>query len=150
MNRNMLLMLGGGAILLWYLNNQKPATAVPSAAAGTHPATPATPAAQPAAPVGSSLKSKIEAAIVAGGNSNTYIYGQQSPDTWNWHAMQAFPGWAAPSPEDLYPGVPDVHGKAVTFGDWFGRLQPFLASAGLSGFVPRSPLFNRLYGGWMA
>ncbi len=154
MNKQMLLMLGGGAVILWYLTQQK-AVAAPAAAVAPKPA-----AAQPqpsmstvqgpaAAAPASALKQKIEAAILAGGGSNTYIYGQQSPDVWNWHAMQAFPGWTAPSPDDLYPGEPNVHAKMVTFADWFGRVQPFLVSGGLSGFRPRSPMFSQLYGGWM-
>lgn len=149
MNRNLLLLLGGGAVLLWYLDQKVfPQSNQTSAAPGT-PAQPA--AAKPAAVAPSSdIKAKIEAAILAGGNSNTFIYGQQSPDTWGWFAMQALPGWTAPGPEQLYPGVPDAH-KPVTFADWFTRVAPSLpGSTGLSGFVPKSPLFNQLYGGWMA
>lgn len=147
MNRNLLLLLGGGAVLLWYLNNQQQPAATPPAAATPKPAAPAQPAA--VAP-SSAVRAKIEAAMIAAGNSNTFIYGQQSPDTWGWFAMQALPGWTDPAPEQLYPGVPDAH-KPVTFADWFTRVTPFLpGSTGLNGFVPKSPMFDRVYGGWIA
>lgn len=92
----------------------------------------------------------IEAAINASGVSSTYIYGQQSPDTWNWYAMQAAPGWSAPAPEALFPGVPNVHDKPVSFNDWYRALRSYSPPGSLSGFVPRSAMFNRVYGGWMA
>lgn len=164
MNRNLLLLLGGGAILLWYLDSQKktPTTTsgtgagtgapagAPTGAAPASPAPPPAPTPAPvpvAAPFAQTLQ-RVKDAINSSGVSTTYIYGLQSPDVWNWYAMQAIPNWTAPAPESLYPGTPDAH-RPVTFTDWWAKVQTFLPT-GLSGFAPRSPLFSQLYGGWMA
>jgi hypothetical protein len=145
-----LLIVGGGVLLYWLYSRQTGTAAAPpstAAPAGTPPPSP-TPSA-PAASTGQ--RAAIVSAINSSGVSSTFIYGQQGVDTWNWYAMQAFPGWTAPTPETLYPGEPNVHTKTYGFDDWFSRIQKYLPQvAGMSGTsrVMRSAYVGP--GGWMA
>ena len=153
MNKNILLILGGGAVLYYLYSKQTaPAAAATGAAAATPPAQPLTAAPQTPS-VSPAQQAKITAAINSSGVSTTFIFGQQTPDTWNWYAMQAFPGWTAPAPETLYPGVPNVHSMTYTFADWFGRIQQYLPTTGLSGLggTAYNPVSQwRGPGGWYA
>ena len=144
MNKGLLIL--GGGVLLYYLYSQQKAhgrDTPAAAAAGASPAAtqpPATPAVS-----SSPQRAAIVAAVNASGVSSTYIYGQQGPDTWNWYAMQAFPGWTAPTPETLYPGEPNVHTKTYTFDDWFSRDQNTCLRQGCRG-TGRSTI--RCLDGW--
>ena len=99
-----------------------PALPSPAATPATTPATTATTATQPAV-VLAALSTRIGAALL-----NT----SQTPDTWNWYLMQAYPAYVAPSPETLFPNKANAH-DPVTLQTWFSALAPLLPSAGLSG-----------------
>ena len=152
-----LLILGGGVLLYWLYSQQKgsaaPAPASSSAPAGgtTGSQPPATSTTTTASPSSTAQRAAIVAAVNSSGVSSTFIYGQQGVDTWNWYAMQAFPGWTAPTPETLYPGVPNVHSNSYTFDDWFGRIQKYLPTtgSGMSGYARPSSAYVGP-GGWMA
>jgi hypothetical protein len=154
-----LLILGGGAVLYYFYSKQTAApaaTPAPAAAGATPPLTPTQPlTATPVQPASGSTaqRAQIVNYINGSGVSSTFIYGQQTPDTWNWYAMQAFPGWTAPTPETLYPGVPNVHSMTYTFDDWFGRVQQYLppATSGVAG-MGRVKMISPYMGpgGWYA
>ena len=149
-----LLILGGGVLLYWLYSQQKGAAATPTAStshsAGTSPASTGTGTSSTSS-TPDPQKAAITAAINSSGVSSTFIYGQQGVDTWNWYAMQAFPGWTAPSPETLYPGVPNVHSQTYTFDDWYKRIQQYLPkAAGMSGYRPMQQSAYVGPGGWMA
>jgi hypothetical protein len=154
MNTKLLMILGGGVLLyLWSQSQSKPQSAAGSAGGGATPTPrPQPPASVPTPPAVSAAgyqatMQKIQAYIMASGVSDTYLHGQQTPDVWNWYAMQVLTGWVAPAPEDMFPNTSDAH-KAVDFATWWAAVQPFLPK-GLSGMPwPRSNYFA--YGGWLA
>lgn len=157
MNSKVLMVLGGGVLLYYLYSKQSSSAPAPATtpAAGATPQTPgpslSTTPGNPPASTSSSQRATIVNYINGSGVSSTFVYGQQTPDTWNWYAMQANPGWTAPDPQLLYPGEPNVHTKTYTFDDWFGRIQKYLPPVGasLQGFEA-SRWYAAGPGGWMA
>lgn len=157
MNSKVLMVLGGGVLLYYVFGKQSAAAPTTTPTSGTTAAGATPPAPSPAGTVAATPQSPSQRATIVNyingsGVSSTFVYGQQTPDTWNWYAMQANPGWTAPDPQLLYPGEPNVHTKTYTFDDWFKRVQPYLpgsAASSLQGYTP-----SRWYavgpGGWMA
>ena len=150
-------MVLGGGVLLYYLYGQQKTAATPTPASTPAAATPPAQSPGPSLPgpavnPSASQRAAIVAYINGSGVSSTFVYGQQTPDTWNWYAMQTFPNWTAPDPALLYPGEPNVHTKTYTFDDWFKRIAPYLPTTGMSGvqesWWPRSKYVGP--GGWLA
>lgn len=149
------MVLGGGVLLYYLFGQQKPAAspapaATPAAAIPPAAQTPGPSVTAPAAVSNAAQRAAIVAYINGSGVSSTFVYGQQTPDTWNWYAMRTFEGWNAPDPETLYPGEPNVHSKTYTFDDWFKRITPYLPGMGMSGLESKSQWYAVGPGGWMA
>lgn len=157
-------VLIGLAAVAYYLYNQSQAASIASTTGstttGTNPASqpPVTDTAtSPTTPPGASTSATPPS--YTGPDPNTYAAvvqyalqglgpggGQtvQSPDVWNYYLRQAIPSFTPPAPEQMFPGVSDVH-AAVPFNTWWNAVTPFLPS-GLAGLG--NPAASQMARGW--
>ena len=138
------LMFGGAAVLayLWY-KNQQDAAPTPQ----TTPVVPTSPTSGTTAPAPhAQTLQAIQNVINNSGVSSTYIYSQQSPDIWNYYAMQAIPGWTAPTPESMFGTYGNAHAP-ITFQAWWQKVQQFLPQGLSGGNIPR--VNQQMAMGWL-
>ena len=118
MNKDHYLMIGGAALAAYLLWKSMSGNTASSPVLNTQ--------GMGAADNTGALQQSIQDAINSSGVSNTYIYSQQPPATWNYFGRKGVPGWEPPAPETLFGNVGNDANKPITFQAWWAKVQPYL------------------------
>ena len=174
---NPIILVGGAALVLWYLysqsqtattsSSQTKTTGSGSNSANQTQAIPAETANSPE-PAVSHYLSQYTGQVPTSGLAKMILDGvspniTNSPQTvWTWNYYLSLlmaklsPNFTLPTPEQVLPNTPNPETATVSFAVWWNGVRPFLPS-GLSGLgdlvsgtsfsVPQNPIVSQM-GGW--